>query len=33
VTVSGTYEPGGGDLPRIRATVVVEIDAPEDPYE
>jgi uncharacterized repeat protein (TIGR03943 family) len=33
VTVSGTYEPGGGDLPRIRATVVEEIDAPNDPYE
>lgn len=33
VTVTGTFEPGGGDLPRLAATTVAEIDAPEDPYE
>jgi uncharacterized repeat protein (TIGR03943 family) len=33
VTVTGTYEPGGGELPRLAATSVVEIPAPDDPYE
>ena len=33
VTVTGTFEPGGGELPRLAATTVVEIAAPEDPYE
>jgi uncharacterized repeat protein (TIGR03943 family) len=33
VTVTGTFEPGGGDVPRLAATSVVEIDAPNDPYE
>jgi uncharacterized repeat protein (TIGR03943 family) len=33
VTVTGTFEPGGGDVPRVRATSVEEIDAPNDPYE
>jgi len=33
VTVSGTFEPGGGELPRIRATTVEGIEAPNDPYE
>jgi uncharacterized repeat protein (TIGR03943 family) len=33
VIVAGTYEPGGGDVPRVRATSVAEIDAPNDPYE
>jgi uncharacterized repeat protein (TIGR03943 family) len=33
VTVTGMFEPGGAELPRIRATAVEEIDAPNDPYE
>ncbi|MFL5919110.1 MAG: TIGR03943 family putative permease subunit [Gaiellaceae bacterium] len=33
VTVTGTFERGGGDLPRLAATSVVEIPAPEDPFE
>jgi uncharacterized repeat protein (TIGR03943 family) len=33
VRVTGIHEPGGGELPRIRATAVEEIDAPDDPYE
>jgi uncharacterized repeat protein (TIGR03943 family) len=33
VTVTGTFTPGGGELPRIAATTVSEIDAPDDPYE
>ncbi len=33
VTVTGTYQPGGGDLPELTATSVVDISPPEDPYE
>lgn len=33
VVVTGTFRRGGGDLPRLAATSVVEIPAPEDPYE
>jgi uncharacterized repeat protein (TIGR03943 family) len=34
VAVTGTFQPGGGDqLPRLAATSVVEIRAPNDPYE
>jgi len=33
VTVTGTYTPGGDELPKLAATSVVEIQAPEDPYE
>jgi uncharacterized repeat protein (TIGR03943 family) len=33
VTVTGTFQRGGGDLPRLAATTVVEIPAPQDPYE
>jgi uncharacterized repeat protein (TIGR03943 family) len=33
VTVTGTFQRGGGDTPRLAATSVVEISAPEDPYE
>ena len=33
VTVTGTYEPGGAELPKLAATSVVEIPAPLDPYE
>jgi uncharacterized repeat protein (TIGR03943 family) len=33
VTVRGTFQPGGGDVPRLAATTVAEIAAPEDPYE
>jgi uncharacterized repeat protein (TIGR03943 family) len=33
VTVTGTFEPGGGELPRLAATTVAEIPAPGDPYE
>lgn len=33
VTVTGTFRPGGGELPRLAATSIVEIPAPQDPYE
>lgn len=33
VTVTGTFQRGGGDIPRLAATSVVEIPAPQDPYE
>lgn len=33
VTVTGTFHPGGEELPELAATSVVEIPAPEDPYE
>jgi uncharacterized repeat protein (TIGR03943 family) len=33
VTVTGTFQPGGGDTPELAATSVDEIPAPEDPYE
>ena len=34
VTVTGTFQPPGGDqFPRLAATSVVEIRAPNDPYE
>jgi uncharacterized repeat protein (TIGR03943 family) len=33
VTVTGTYRPGGGDFVQIEATSVVQIPAPNDPYE
>jgi uncharacterized repeat protein (TIGR03943 family) len=33
VTVTGTFQPGGGELPLLAATSVVEIPAPDDPYE
>jgi len=33
VTVTGTFERGGGDVPRLAATTVMEIAAPDDPYE
>jgi uncharacterized repeat protein (TIGR03943 family) len=33
VTVTGTFRPGGGDIPKLAATTVAEIPAPEDPYE
>jgi uncharacterized repeat protein (TIGR03943 family) len=33
VTVTGTFQSGGGELPRLAATSVVEIPAPDDPYE
>jgi len=33
VTVTGTFQRGGGDIPRLAATSVVEIQAPDDPYE
>jgi uncharacterized repeat protein (TIGR03943 family) len=33
VTVTGTFQPGGGELPRLAATSIVEIPAPDDPYE
>jgi uncharacterized repeat protein (TIGR03943 family) len=33
VTVTGTFQRGGGDIPRLAATSIVEIPAPEDPYE
>jgi uncharacterized repeat protein (TIGR03943 family) len=33
VTVTGTFRSGGGELPALAATTVVEIPAPDDPYE
>ncbi len=33
VTVTGMFKRGAGDLPELAATSVVEIGAPEDPYE
>ena len=33
VTVTGTFERGGGDIPRLAATSIAEIPAPTDPYE
>jgi uncharacterized repeat protein (TIGR03943 family) len=33
LTVTGTYEPAGEELPRLSATSVVEIAVPNDPYE
>jgi uncharacterized repeat protein (TIGR03943 family) len=33
VTVTGTFQPGGGDVPELGAASVVQIRAPEDPYE
>jgi uncharacterized repeat protein (TIGR03943 family) len=33
VTVTGKFQPGDTELPRLRATSVAEISAPEDPYE
>jgi uncharacterized repeat protein (TIGR03943 family) len=33
VTVTGVFRPGGGDLPELAATNVVEVPAPDDPYE
>jgi uncharacterized repeat protein (TIGR03943 family) len=33
VTVTGSFQPGGGDLPELAATNLVEIPAPDDPYE
>jgi uncharacterized repeat protein (TIGR03943 family) len=33
LTVTGTFERGGGQAPRLSATSVVEISAPADPYE
>lgn len=33
VTVTGTFRPGGEELPRLAATSVVQVRAPEEPYE
>jgi len=33
VTVTGVFQPGGDELPELAATSVVEIPAPDDPYE
>jgi len=33
VTVTGAFQRGGGDVPRIAVTSVEEITPPEDPYE
>jgi uncharacterized repeat protein (TIGR03943 family) len=33
VTVTGSFQPGGGELPALAATNLVEIPAPDDPYE
>jgi hypothetical protein len=33
VTVTGKFRPGGTDVPELAATSVVQIPAPNDPYE
>jgi uncharacterized membrane protein YcgQ (UPF0703/DUF1980 family) len=33
VTVSGRFQPGGSELPALAATTVVQVSAPDDPYE
>lgn len=33
VRVSGTFAPGGDDIPRLAATGVLEISPPDEPYE
>jgi uncharacterized repeat protein (TIGR03943 family) len=33
VEVTGTFRPAVGEIPRLAATSVVEIQAPQDPYE
>ena len=33
VTVTGVFNPGGGELPELAASNVVEVPAPDDPYE
>jgi uncharacterized repeat protein (TIGR03943 family) len=33
VTVTGTFHPGGEEIPELAATSVVSIPTPEDPYE
>jgi uncharacterized repeat protein (TIGR03943 family) len=33
VTITGNFQPGGGEVPELAASNVVEIRAPEDPYE
>jgi uncharacterized repeat protein (TIGR03943 family) len=33
VRVTGNFQPGGGEIPELAASNVVEIRAPEDPYE
>ncbi len=33
VTVTGAFRPGGDEVPELAATSVVEIPAPDDPYE
>jgi uncharacterized repeat protein (TIGR03943 family) len=33
VTVTGTFRPGGGDVPELASTSLAEMPAPNDPYE
>jgi uncharacterized repeat protein (TIGR03943 family) len=33
VTVTGRFQPGGSELPALAATTVVQVSAPDDPYE
>jgi uncharacterized repeat protein (TIGR03943 family) len=33
VTVTGVFQPGGGKVPELAATNIVEVPAPDDPYE
>lgn len=33
VQVTGTFRPGGNEIPKFAATTVAEVPAPEDPYE
>ena len=33
VIVTGTFHPGGEQIPELAATSIVEIEAPNDPYE
>ena len=32
-TVTGTFRPSGGEVPELAATSIVEIEAPNEPYE
>jgi uncharacterized repeat protein (TIGR03943 family) len=33
VTVTGVFQPGGGKVPELAATNIVEVPTPDDPYE
>jgi hypothetical protein len=33
VTVTGSFDPGDGEVPELAAASVVEVPEPDDPYE